>query len=87
MEETKMETRQEIINMLELKRAEQQACFDFAVHLSRCNTCRSSGHGRIGSSSNLCAAGLKARDESIAAARALAEVDQEFARKNAALIA
>ena len=82
-----MKTKQEILNVLGLKRDEQQACFDFAMHLSRCDACRSSGHGRIGSTSNLCAAGLKARDASITAARALAEVDPEFARKNAALIA
>mgnify|MGYP003423481057 CR=1 FL=1 len=82
-----LKTKQEVLNVLALKRAEKQACFDFAVHLSSCNTCRSSGHGRIGSTSNLCATGLDARDKSIAAARDLAEVDPEFARKNAALIA
>lgn len=74
-------------NVLGLKRAEQQACYDFAVHLSHCSVCRSSGHGRIESNGNLCQAGIDARDKSIIAARALAEVDQDFARKNAGLIA
>lgn len=82
-----LKTKQEMLNVLGLKRAEQQACFDFAIHLARCDVCRSSGHGRIESTGNLCAAGLEARDKSIAAARALSEVDPEFARKNAALIA
>ena len=82
-----MKIKQEVLNVLGLKRAEQQACFDFAMHLSRCDVCRNSGHGRIGSTSNLCAAGLEARDKSIISARAYAAVDPEFARKNAALIA
>jgi len=82
-----MKTKQEMLNKLKLARAEQLACFDFAVHLAHCDVCRSSGHGRISSTSNLCQAGLDARDKSIATARALAEVDHEFALKNARLIA
>lgn len=76
-------TRQEMIHVLELKRAEQQACFDFAVHLSGCAICRS-GVGTT--AADLCAAGLEARGKLIATGRACDEVDQERARKNAALM-
>ena len=82
-----MKIKQQVLNVLKLKREEQIACFDFAVHLSHCSVCRSSGHGRIKSNDNLCQAGIDARDKSTIAARALAEVDQNFARKNAGLIA
>lgn len=62
-----MNTKQEMLNVLKLKRAEQMACFSFAVHLSCCDSCRSGGGT---TTADLCAAGLEARGKLIAAGRA-----------------
>lgn len=79
-----MTTPNEMLNVRRMKVAAQLASFDFARHLQWCQDCRVFS-GRSGSAMNLCAAGLEASDKSIAAALAYADVDQDFARKYAAL--
>lgn len=80
-------TKQVLLDRLDLQRAEQQASFDFAMHLAHCESCRCSGHVKTDSTSNLCPTGMAARDKSIAAASAYAAVDPDFARRYALLIA
>jgi hypothetical protein len=60
-----------------LVQAEKLACRAFAKHVATCNQCR------VG----LCKTGINLRDASIFAARRVAKIDPEFAKKYANLIA
>ena len=64
-----------IKNVLRLEHAAQQACLEFARHLSGCDIC-TVWRSRSGITTNLCAAGLEANDKSNAAWRAYHEQEK-----------